>query len=167
MSTELIAVNARRQVHKLLTDWGETNGITTKVRTIRAPLEDDEDEAVVLRYGAYFRRKTRAGQYRAAFVFEFHCMSKRGDLRSDRKADRAAVLAAMIEAEFQEKDIDLLDYAGSSPDTRLGSLQFNLASWRNADQRATIHGDSVDYTMETPKVEHIVVSYTATINTDK
>lgn len=164
MTTELFNVNARRQVLHALQTWGESNGITVKERTVRAPLLDTEDEAVILRHGAYRRRKTRGGQYRAAFVFEFHCMSLRGDLRDDKKTDRAALLASMIEKEFQYKDLSVYDHAGGQGGTLLGILQFGHASWRNADQRATIHGDSVEYSMETPKTEHTIVSYTAFLN---
>ena len=163
--TGLQAVNIRRSILVALQAWGTTNGVIVKVRSVRAPLDDDEDEAVILRYGVYRRRPTRVGQYKSVQVVEFHCLSKRGDLRTDQLTDRTEVLASMIEAEFQYKDLNVVDHVGSDPDTSLGVLQFLRGSWRNADSRGTIHGENVDYTLETPKVEHTVVSYTATLNT--
>lgn len=155
--------NIRRQILAAARAWGVANSVPVKIRSIRDPLGLDEDEAVILRWGIYRRRKTRSGQYRGLQIVEFHCVSKRGDLRVDRKADRADVLAALIEDEFHEKQIDLLDYIGQTPGV-LGSLQFGTGSWRNGDQRATVFRDGVDYTLETPKIEHVVVSYSATMN---
>ncbi len=167
MSIDMVTPNVRRGVLHALQVWGEaqTPAIRVQERSVRGPLSDTEDEIVILRHSAMRRRKTRGGQYRGVFVFEFHAVSKRGDLRTDKKTDRVHVLAGLLEREFQEKDLDIYNWVEGAPDTRLGSLQFDDASWRNGDQRATIFGDSVDYTMETPKVEHIVVTYIAHLNT--
>ena len=167
MSVDMVTPNVRRKVLDTLQTWGAAQdpAIRVQERSVRGPLRDDEDEVVILRHSAMKRRKTRAGQYRGVFVFEFHVVSKRGDLRSDRKTDRPSVIAALLEREFQEKDISIFNWVEGQPAAPLGTLQFDDASWRNGDQRATIFGASVDYTMETPKVEHIVLTYIAFLNT--
>lgn len=99
------------------------------------------------------------------FAFEFHCLSKRGDIRADGKADRATVLASLIEEEFLNKDLTVYDVVGGNLTEVVGVLQFRFGSSRVGDQRATIFGDSVDYSTETPKTEHWVVTVFANLNT--
>ncbi len=158
--------NALRYTKQALIDWGDTNSVPVGFRSLRSPLllSEDEVEKVIMRVAAQRTFTTRAGQERHLFQIEFHCLSMRGDLRADGKADQALILASQIETEFRTKDIDIFDVVGASPSTSLGSLQFLEARWRNGDQRGTIIQDSVDYTLETPKVEHWVVSFTAALN---
>jgi hypothetical protein len=158
--------NALRYVAQALKDWGTAQGVAVGYRSLRDPLglESDEDEKVILRPSAQRSPETRNGQSRHLFAIEFHCMSLRGDLRTDELADRAIVLASAIETEFAFKDIDIYDVVAGDATSKLGSLQFLEARWRNGDQRGTIIGDSVDYTLETPKVEHWVVTFTAALN---
>jgi len=156
-----------RHVRKALQDWGEANDVSVGFRNLRDPLDLElEDEKVLMRVMAQRSPIRRKGQSRHLFVFEFHCISKRGDLRSDGRTDRAEVLGSMLEQEFMEKDIAVYDVTAlqGGAGVPLGSLQFLSSSWRNGDQRGTIYGDSVDYTLETPKVEHWVVQMTASLN---
>ena len=153
-----------RYITKAFQDWGTAQGVTTALKMVRDPLDLAEDEQVMLRYAAGRGKESRGGQGRLALTVEFHCMSKRGDLRDDGQVDRATVLASMIEAEFLQKDIDVYDIVNGNADTKIGSLQFLSSTWRNGDQRGTIYADGVDYSLETPKTEHWVVTMTATLN---
>ncbi len=155
-----------RYTRLALQNWGAANGVAIAFKNIRDPLllEADEDEQVMMRITTVRGAETRGTQRRGMMVVEFHCMSKRGDLREDGLADRAEVLAGMVEMEFLHKDIDIFDVTGTEGAARLGSLQFLSSSWRNGDQRGTIYADGVDYSLETPKTEHWVVSMTAALN---
>ena len=166
-----VTANCVRYAQKALSDWGVATGIPVGFRIIRGPLENDEpggtshDEKVIFRTSALHRPQRRRGQRRHLFAFEFHCMSKRGDLRLDEKADRANILASLIEEEFLNKDVTVFDAIGGNLSTVVGVLQFRKSSSRAGDQRGTIFGDGVDYTTETPKTEHWVVTVIASLNT--
>ena len=162
--TDLVLANCRAHVLKELQDWGEANNVAIGSRSVRAPLEEHENERVTLRYGIHVRKQTRSTQGRWIYVLEFHCLSLRGDLRTDHLHDRAGVLASMILEEFQDKDLEVYNTLGGAPSTRVGTLHFHKATLRNGDARGTVHGADVDYTLETPKTEHVVVTYTATLN---
>lgn len=160
-----VTANCIRYAQKTLADWGEANSIPVGFKSIRDPLGPNEDEKVILRMSATRRPHRRRDQRRHQFIFQFHCLSKRGDLRIDACADRATILASMIEEEFLNKDVTVFDAVGGNLSTVLGVLQFRSASSQTGDQRATIFADSVDYTAETPKTEHWVVTVYASLNT--
>ena len=166
-----VSANCIRYAQKALADWGTAQGIPVGFRAIRDPLnvaQDDgtqHDEKVIFRVSAHHRPQSRTGQRRHSFAFEFHCLSKRGDLRLDGQADRANILASLIEEEFLNKDVTVYDAVGGNLSTALGVLHFRRGSSRIGDQRGTIFGDSVDYSTETPKTEHWVVTVTASLNT--
>lgn len=160
-------INAIRYARKALADWGTANGVATAFKVVRDPITlETEDEKVILRVAAARGQEQRRGQQRRMIAFEFHCMSKRGDLRDDGRMDRAEVLGSMIEQEFLHKDIDIYDVAAleGGASVKIGSLQFLESRWRNGDTRGTIYQDGVDYTLEQPKTEHWVVSMTAALN---
>lgn len=166
-----VTANCIRYAQKALTDWGVAQSIPVGFKVIRDPLENEDpnglphNEKVIFRMSATHRPQRRDGQRRHLFAFEFHCLSKRGDLRLDEKADRANILASLIEEEFIGKDVEVYDVVGGNLTTVVGSLQFHRGSSRMGDQRATIFADGVDYTMETPKTEHWVVTVYASLNT--
>ena len=160
-------VNAIRYTRKALQDWGTAEGVPVGFKAVRDPITlETEDEKVTLRVSANRSAEQRNGQRRTLIVFEFHCLSKRGDLRDDGRMDRAEVLGSMIEQEFLHKDIDIYDVAAldGGAGVKIGSLQFLECRWRNGDTRGTIYQDGVDYTLEQPKTEHWVVSMTAALN---
>jgi hypothetical protein len=157
-----------RYTRLAIQEWGAANGIQIAFKNIRDPLllTADEDEQVMMRIASARGSESRGSQRRGAMVVEFHCLSHRGDLREDGQADRAEVLASMVEREFLHKDIDIFDVTGTEggASVRIGSLQFLSSTWRNGDQRGTIYADGVDYSLETPKTEHWVVTMIATLN---
>lgn len=155
--------NCIRYTQNALKEWGEANSIPVGFKLIRDPLSTD-DEKVIFRVSAGRRKHAPRGQRRHLFMFEFHCLSKRGDLRLDGYADRANILASMIEEEFINKDLTVFDAVGGTQ-AKVGVLQFHSATLRIGDQRATIFGDSVDYSAETPKTEHWVVTVMASLTT--
>lgn len=160
-------INAIRYTRQALKDWGTAQGVEVGFKALRDPLTlADDDEKVILRVAANRSVETRNGQKRTLLVFEFHCMSKRGELRDDGRFDRAEVLGSMIEEEFLHKDIDIYDVAAlnGGAGVKIGSLQFLESRWRNGASRGTIYQDGVDYTLEQPKNEHWVVSMTAALN---
>lgn len=159
---DAIEANIKRYAHKALADaaalW--TPAVPVRDSDIRAPFNPSlEDEAIIFRFITVRRQNSRTDVWEGVVGFEAHCMTKRGDLRTDGKKDRHLVIAGLVQKVFRA---DISVYASVEGNTKLylGALQGLQTGLHFRDKRNTIFGADVDYSVETPNTLQAVVSVT-------